>query len=179
MGSLHERRLYEDGEYGAYQFSFGHFETGLQGWKTIMSYGDEPEYPYFSNPDIRQCRYKPCGVPPQDGESADNATGFGNVAHALAAMESTAFVSDSLIDYRVTESCDTDSGEEGTLRGHGVLNNTQMPTTLRSSHSQSSIKMALRLSTLTGPATLWWLQDATLTLVTVCRIKSPITSVIK
>ena len=47
MGSLHERRLYEDGEYGAYQFSFGHFETGLQGWKTIMSYGDEPEYPYF------------------------------------------------------------------------------------------------------------------------------------
>ena len=124
MGSLHERRLYEDGEYGAYQFSFGHFETGLQGWKTIMSYGDEPEYPYFSNPDIRQCRYKPCGVPPQDGESADNATGFGNVAHALAAMESTAFVSDSLIDYRVTESCDTDSGEEGTLRGHGVLNSS-------------------------------------------------------
>ena len=43
MGSLHERRLYEDGEHGAYQFSFGHFETGL--WVgTIMSYGDEPEY---------------------------------------------------------------------------------------------------------------------------------------
>ena len=124
MGSLHERRLYEDGEYGAYQFSFGHFETGLQGWKTIMSYGDEPEYPYFSNPDIRECRYKPCGVPPQAAEAADNATGFGNVAHAMAAMESSAFVSDSLIDYRITESCETDSGEEGTLRGHGVVNSS-------------------------------------------------------
>ena len=122
LGSLHERRLYEDGEYGAYQFSFGHFETGLQGWKTIMSYGDEPEYPYFSNPDIRQCRYKPCGVSPQAAEAADNATGFGNVAHAMAAMESTAFVSDSLFDYRINESCETDSGEKGTLRGHGVVN---------------------------------------------------------
>lgn len=131
MGSLHERRLYEDDDYGAYRFSFGHFRTGLQGWHTIMSYGDEPEYPYFSNPDIRQCRSQPCGVAPGTSESADNATGFSNVAHMLASYESEGFAPDALSDIRVLRNCTTPQGDAGVERGHVLNNNSQYDIEVR------------------------------------------------
>ena len=124
LGSLHERRLYEEGEYGAYRFSFGHFTTGLQGWHTIMSYGDEPEYPYFSNPSVRECRYQPCGVAPDADGSADNATGFENVGHMLAGYAGEQFIADSLAEYHYERTCETDAGEDGFERGHAIQNNS-------------------------------------------------------
>ena len=124
LGSLHERRLSQDGEFGAYAFSFGHFETGLQGWHTIMSYGDEPEYPYFSNPDVRECRFKPCGVAPGSDGSADNATGFGTVGHMLAGYESDAFLADAVSDFRYEDSCDVGLDPDGVARLHAFVNNS-------------------------------------------------------
>ena len=86
LGSLHERRIAEAGDVAAFDYSWGHVE-GSPRFKTIMSYGDEYEAPYFSNPRLNECRGTACGVEIGETDSADNATGFNNVRHMVAGYQ--------------------------------------------------------------------------------------------
>ena len=132
LGSMHERRLYEDGDAGAYEFSFGHYRTGLQGWHTIMSYGKEPEYLYFSSPDIRQCRSQPCGIPPGQSDSADNSSGFTNTRHMVAGYYSEQLTHELIVHHRHEGGCTVPGGQSGVFRGHSVMNETQYAVEVRS-----------------------------------------------
>ena len=131
LGSMHERRLYEEGDAGAYEFSFGHYRTGLQGWHTIMSYGREPEYLYFSNPDIRQCRSQPCGIPPGKSDSADNSAGFTNTRHMVAGYYSEQLTHELIVHHRHEGGCTLPGGQSGVFRGHSVMNETQYAVEVR------------------------------------------------
>ena len=122
LGSQHERRIAEEGDVGAYSYSFGHYEDGV--FHTIMSYGDEAEAPFFSNPNIRDCGGGPCGVPAGDPRSADNARGFTQTRFMLAGYESTSLASELIRDFVIDETCELDEGGEGRRKGHGISNDT-------------------------------------------------------
>ena len=122
LGSLHERRISEPGDLGAYAFSFGHYRTGR--FKTIMSYGNESEVAVFSNPNIRSCLESLCGVPAGESGAADNARGFNQVRHMVAGYESQQFHAESFIDYKVDDACELDDGSEGFRKGHAFGNNS-------------------------------------------------------
>ena len=121
LGSQHERRISEPGEIGAYPYSFGYYGSGFH---TIMSYGDEPERPYFSNPDLIACRGFPCGLPESDPESADNARGFTQTRFMLAGYEGDTFVPELVRDFILDEECELDDGSAGFRYGHALENQT-------------------------------------------------------
>ena len=113
LGSMHERRLYEDGDTGAYEFSFGHYRNG---WlKTIMSYGKEEEKNVFSNPNISCGDFYgteiPCGLPADDPASADNASGFTNTRHMVAGYFSDELTHELIVHHRHEGSCNTPAGK--------------------------------------------------------------------
>ena len=130
LGSLHERRIAEAGDVAAFDYSWGHVE-GSPRFKTIMSYGDEYEAPYFSNPRLNECRGTACGVEIGETDSADNATGFNNVRHMVAGYQDSGFAYELITDFRDEDSCVTEDGLQGVKRGHFLVNNTQMPVELR------------------------------------------------
>jgi hypothetical protein len=130
LGSLHERRIAEEGDQAAYDYSWGHVEASPR-FKTIMSYGDEYEAPYFSNPRLDECRGIACGVEIGEPDSADNATGFNNVRHMVAGYQDSGFAYELVGDYRDEEDCLTDEGLQGVKRGHFLLNNAQMAIDVR------------------------------------------------
>jgi len=131
LGSLHERRIAEEGDAAAYSFSWGHVSEGSPRFKTIMSYGEEYEIRVFSNPRINECRGSACGVVIGDPESADNATGFNNTRHMVAGYQDSGFTYELVNDYGSEEECETDDGLEGLKRGHYLANNTQMDIEIR------------------------------------------------
>jgi len=130
LGSLHERRIAEEGDQAAYDYSWGHVEASPR-FKTIMSYGDEYEAPYFSNPRLDYCRGIACGVEIGEPDSADNATGFNNVRHMVAGYQDSSFAYELVGDYRDEDECVTDDGLRGVKRGHFLLNNAQMAIDVR------------------------------------------------
>ena len=120
LGSSHERRIAEPDEAQAYSYSFGYYGVGF---RTIMSYGDEPETAVFSSPDLIACRGLPCGLPEGDPESADNARGFSQVRFMLEGYESESLAPELVIDYRmINESCELDDESEGIRTGHAFSN---------------------------------------------------------
>ena len=121
LGSQHERRISEPGDFGAYPYSFGYYGSGFH---TIMSYGDEPERPYFSNPDLVACRGFPCGLPESDPESADNARGFTQTRFMLAGYEGDTFAPELVRDFILDEGCELDDGSAGFRYGHAIENQT-------------------------------------------------------
>ena len=120
LGSLHERRI-SSGLTGAYPYSFGHYGSGFH---TIMSYGDEPERPYFSNPNLIACRGFPCGLPESDPESADNARGFTQARFMLAGYEGDTFAPELMRDFILDEECELDDGSMGFRFSHALENQT-------------------------------------------------------
>ena len=120
LGSLHERRI-SSGFTGAYPYSFGHYGSGFH---TIMSYGDEPERPYFSNPNLIACRGFPCGLPESDPESADNARGFTQARFMLAGYEGDTFAPELMRDFILDEECELDDGSMGFRFSHALENQT-------------------------------------------------------
>lgn len=120
LGSLHERRI-SSGFTGAYPYSFGHYGSGFH---TIMSYGDEPERPYFSNPNLIACRGFPCGLPESDPESADNARGFTQARFMLAGYEGDTFAPELMRDFILDEECELDDGSMGFRYSHALENQT-------------------------------------------------------
>ena len=133
LGSMHERRLFEEGDAGAYEFSFGHYRDG---WlKTIMSYGKEEEKNLFSNPDVSCGDFYgtdiPCGVAAGDPRSADNATGFTNTRHMVAGYYSDRLTHELIVHHRHEGSCELPAGRRGVFRGHSVMNETQYPVEVR------------------------------------------------
>ncbi|MEK9990714.1 MAG: zinc-dependent metalloprotease family protein, partial [Halieaceae bacterium] len=131
LGSLHERRIAEEGDAAAYSFSWGHVSEGSPRFKTIMSYGEEYEARVFSNPRINECRGSACGVVIGDPDSADNATGFNNTRHMVAGYQDSGFTYELVNDYGSEEECETDDGLEGLKRGHYLANNTQVDIEIR------------------------------------------------
>ena len=131
LGSLHERRIAEEGDAAAFSFSWGHVSESSPRFKTIMSYGEEYEVRVFSNPRINECRGSACGVVIGDPESADNATGFNNTRHMVAGYQDSGFTYELVNDYGSEEECETDDGLEGLKRGHYLANNTQMDIEIR------------------------------------------------
>ena len=133
LGSMHERRLYEEGDTGAYEFSFGHYRNGW--FKTIMSYGKEEEKNFFSNPNIICADVYgndiPCGVVAGDPSSADNASGFTNTRHMVAGYFSDQLTHELIVHHRHEGSCDTPAGKPGVLRAHSVMNETQYDIEIR------------------------------------------------
>ena len=120
LGSSHERRLAEEDEVQAYPYSFGHYGRGFH---TIMSYGDEPEKRFFSNPDLITCQNLRCGLPEGDPESADNARGFNQVRFMLEGYESESLAPELISDYRmINETCELDDESEGFRTGHAFSN---------------------------------------------------------
>ena len=131
LGSLHERRISEEGDQAAYPFSWGHVEEVSPRFKTIMSYGDEYEASFFSNPRINDCRGASCGVAAGEADSADNAMGFNNTRHMVAGYQDAGFVYELVNDYGYEEDCETDDGLEGVQRGHYLANSTQTSIEIR------------------------------------------------
>ena len=129
LGSLHERRIEEEDDLGAYPFSFGHYRQGV--FHTIMSYGDEPEVAVFSNPNINDCADQFCGQAQGDPESADNARGFSQTRFMLAGYESEHIASELITDFLVDEACELESGESGRRKGHGIANDSPHPIDIR------------------------------------------------
>ena len=70
-----------------------------------------------------------------------------------------------------SEGCETDSGEEGTPRGHGVVNSSAYDVEIVTFTELN--EDGTEMSTLTGPATLRLLQDVTVPVRTVSRITNP------
>ena len=128
LGSQHERRISEPGEIGAYSYSFGHYGVRFH---TIMSYGDEPERPYFSNPDLVACQGLPCGLPEGDPESADNARAFTQTRFMLAGYEGESFAFELIRDFVIDEECELDDGGAGFRLGHGISNDSPYPISVR------------------------------------------------
>ena len=133
LGSMHERRLFEEGDTGAYEFSFGHYRDG---WlKTIMSYGTEDEKYFFSNPEVSCGDFYgnniPCGVPAGDPQSADNATGFTNTRHMVAGYYSDQLTHELIVHHRHEGGCQLGAGRSGVFRGHSVMNETQYDLEIR------------------------------------------------
>ena len=119
LGSQHERRLFEEGDKGAYEFSFGHYREGF--FKTIMSYGTEREIGVFSNPDIDSCLGSSCGITDGDPESADNARGFNQTRFMIAGYESDTLAHELIHDFPVDETCELeDEAGEGFRKGHAI-----------------------------------------------------------
>jgi hypothetical protein len=131
LGSLHERRIAEEGDQAAYSFSWGHVNESSPRFKTIMSYGDEYEVGVFSNPRINECRGSACGVAIGDPASADNATGFNNTRHMVAGYQDSGFTYELVNDYGSEDECETDDGLAGVKRGHYLANNTQTDIEIR------------------------------------------------
>ena len=129
LGSLHERRIAEKGDSGAYPFSFGHYRQGV--FHTIMSYGDEPEVAVFSNPNINECAGQACGLAEDDPESADNARGFNQTRFMLAGYESERIASELITDFAVDEACELEGGGSGRRKGHGISNDSPHPIDIR------------------------------------------------
>ena len=128
LGSQHERRIAEPGEMGAFTYSFGHYGTRFH---TIMSYGDERERPYFSNPDLIACDGLPCGLPESDPESANNARGFTQTRFMLAGYEGDTFAPELVRDFVIDEECELDDGGTGSRYGHGISNDTSFTYDVR------------------------------------------------
>ena len=128
LGSQHERRIAEPGEMGAFSYSFGHYGTRFH---TIMSYGDERERPYFSNPDLIACDGLPCGLPESDPESANNARGFTQTRFMLAGYEGDTFAPELVRDFVIDEECELDDGGTGSRYGHGISNDTSFTFDVR------------------------------------------------
>ena len=127
LGSTHERRIAEEEEVQAYPFSFGHYRELT--FHTIMSYGNEPESPVFSNPRLLDCVGQPCGVASGDPESADNARGFTQTRFMVAGYESASLASELINEYRIIdEACELDESDEGYRTGHALAN--QSPHTI-------------------------------------------------
>ena len=123
LGSQHERRLFEEGDKGAYEFSFGHYREGF--FKTIMSYGTEREIGVFSNPDIDSCLGSSCGIADGDPESADNARGFNQTRFMIAGYESDTLAHELIHDFPVDETCELEEeGGEGFRKGHAISNDS-------------------------------------------------------
>jgi hypothetical protein len=129
LGSLHERRIVEKGDSGAYPFSFGHYRQGV--FHTIMSYGNEPEVAVFSNPNINDCAGQPCGLAEADPESADNARGFNQTRFMMAGYESEHIASELITDFTVDEACVLESGGSGRRKGHGIANDSPYSIDIR------------------------------------------------
>ena len=129
LGSSHERRLAEEDEVQAYPYSFGHYGRGFH---TIMSYGDEPEKRFFSNPDLITCQNLRCGLPEGDPESADNARGFNQVRFMLEGYESESLAPELISDYRmINETCELDDESEGFRTGHAFSNGSPHTVEIR------------------------------------------------
>ena len=133
LGSMHERRLYEEGDTGAYAFSFGHYRKG---WlKTIMSYGSEDEKYFFSNPEVSCGDFYGtqilCGVPAGESRSADNAAGFTNTRHMVAGYYSDRLTHELIVHHRHEGGCELPAGRRGVLRGHSMMNETQYGVEIR------------------------------------------------
>ena len=129
LGSSHERRIAEPDESQAYSYSFGYYGVGF---RTIMSYGDEPETAVFSNPDLIACRGLPCGLPEGDPESANNARGFTQTRFMLEGYESESLAPELVSDYRmIDESCELDDESEGFRTGHAFSNGSPHTIELR------------------------------------------------
>lgn len=122
LGSMHERRIAEKDDRGAYPFSFGHYRQGV--FHTIMSYGNEPEIAVFSNPNINDCAGQACGLAEDDPESADNARGFNQTRFMLAGYESEHIASELITDFAVDETCVLEGGGSGRRKGHGIANDS-------------------------------------------------------
>lgn len=129
LGSMHERRIAEQGDSGAYPFSFGHYRQGV--FHTIMSYGNEPEIAVFSNPNINDCAGQACGLAEDDPESADNARGFNQTRFMLAGYESEHIAGELITDFTVDEACALESGGSGRRKGHGIANDSPYPIDIR------------------------------------------------
>ena len=128
LGSQHERRIAEPGEIGAYTYSFGHYGTRFH---TIMSYGDERERPYFSNPELIACDGLQCGLPEGDPESADNARGFTQTRFMLAGYAGETFSPELVRDFVIDEECELDDGSTGVRYGPGLDNQTPFTLDVR------------------------------------------------
>ena len=121
LGSQHERRLFEEGDKGAYDFSFAHYREGF--FKTIMSYGTEREINVFSSPNIDSCFGSACGVADGDPESADNARGFSQTRFMVSGYESETLAHELVEDFPIDETCELeDEGGEGFRKGHAISN---------------------------------------------------------
>ncbi|MDB2689186.1 M12 family metallo-peptidase [Luminiphilus sp.] len=121
LGSQHERRLFEEGDKGAYDFSFAHYREGF--FKTIMSYGTEREINVFSSPKIDSCFGSACGVADGDPESADNARGFSQTRFMVSGYESETLAHELIEDFPIDETCELeDEGGEGFRKGHAISN---------------------------------------------------------
>ena len=129
LGSMHERRIAEKGDSGAYPFSFGHYRQGV--FHTIMSYGNEPEVAVFSNPNLSDCAGEACGLAADDPESADNARGFNQTRFMLAGYESEHIASELITDFAVDETCVLEGGGSGRRKGHGIANDSPYPIDIR------------------------------------------------
>lgn len=129
LGSSHERRIAEPDESQAYSYSFGYYGVGF---RTIMSYGDEPETAVFSNPDLIACRGRPCGLLEGDSESADNARGFTQTRFMLEGYESESLAPELVTDYRmIDEACELDDESDGFRTGHAFSNGSPHTIDLR------------------------------------------------
>jgi len=123
LGSQHERREFEEGDAGAYDFSFGHYREGF--FKTIMSYGTEREINVFSAPDINACLGSACGIADGDPDSADNARGFAQTRFMIAGYESDTLAHELVEDFPIDETCELeDEGGEGFRKGHAISNDS-------------------------------------------------------
>lgn len=123
LGSQHERRLFEEGDKGAYEFSFGHYREGF--FKTIMSYGTEREINVFSSPNINSCLGAACGIADGDPESADNARGFSQTRFMIAGYESDTLAHELIQNFPIDETCELeDEGGEGFRKGHAISNDS-------------------------------------------------------
>lgn len=123
LGSQHERREFEEGDSGAYAFSFGHYREGF--FKTIMSYGTEREINVFSAPNINACLGSACGVADGGPDSADNARGFSQTRFMIAGYESDTLAHELVKDFPIDEACELeDEGGEGFRKGHAISNDS-------------------------------------------------------
>lgn len=129
LGSQHERRLFEEGDVGAYEYSFGHYRDGL--FKTIMSYGDEPEIAVFSNPALRTCSETPCGIAAGEPDAADNARGFTQTRFMLSGYEGAELAYELVQDFPVVEECELEDGSQGLRKGHGMANDSPFTLDIR------------------------------------------------
>ncbi len=123
LGSQHERREFEEGDSGAYAFSFGHYREGF--FKTIMSYGTEREINVFSAPKVSACLGAACGIADGEPESADNARGFNQTRFMIAGYESDTLAHELVEDFPIDETCELeDEGGEGFRKGHAISNDS-------------------------------------------------------
>ena len=152
LGSLHERREFEPGDVGAFDFSFGHYRDGL--FKTIMSYGPEPEIPVYSNPAISICSGQKCGAVAESPSSADNSRGFSQTRFMVAGYEGDHFAPELMVDLKVDKTCELDDGSEGYRRGPAIFNESPLPVPIQSLSVLTSDGERLSTSAGAGQLTL-------------------------